>query len=122
MYQCMYRGHKCVHCLTSHTFTSTDGLKSHLFGPFEGIKTEACQYQRSALKDALRLNLDIDGLKHQIYGNQAYVLIHWIQTDFPPVFETEAQQLNKNSMKSAKRAFYWSYGESKERFTTKKSE
>jgi len=114
-----YSGHKTQHVLKFQSVTTPDGLVFHMYGPHEGRCHDMVLYYESGLDDDLRQTHLIDGARHCLYGDSAYVLRAWMQTGHENAPDRiVAEWAFDLSMSRARETVEWGYQDIKQYFTT----
>eukprot|EP00171_Calliarthron_tuberculosum_P007751 IDg7751t1 len=83
--------------------------RSTYSGPAERRQPDRYLYRASSLEAALEEALYINGEQYYIYGDQAYVLRSWLQTEFPRATANAAQMEYNKSMNAALISVEWNY-------------
>lgn len=113
-----FSGHKRFHCLVYQTVTTPDGLMFNLYGPEVGRRHDMTLYRESNLDAVLQEALLVDGRQYCIFGDSAYVLKPWLQTAFPRVGSTSAQEAYNTAMSMMREAVEWTYKDLKQIWTS----
>eukprot|EP00171_Calliarthron_tuberculosum_P007558 IDg7558t1 len=113
-----FSGHKRFHCLVYQTVTTPDGLMFNLYGPEVGRRHDMTLYRESNLDAVLQEALLVDGRQYCIFGDSAYVLKPWLQTAFPRVGSTSAQEAYNTAMSMVREAVEWTYKDLKQIWTS----
>lgn len=113
-----YSGHKMFHSLIYQSITTPYGLIFHIYGPDVRGRHETTLYRNSGMDQFLQLHLLVDGVRYAIYGDSAYMLRPWLQTEFPRFGATAEQKLYSKFMISVRESVEWSNNKIKESRTS----
>lgn len=88
-----YLGHNWLHCLIYQKITTEDGLMFHFYRLEVIIRHDMTLHLGSGLNDALQEGLLIVGNQYFLYGDLAYLVLHWLKTPFSHIGATPAQNI-----------------------------
>ena len=111
-------GHKRMHCLVYQTITTPDRLILHIYGPEQGRRHDLTLLGNSGIENILQDCSVVGNQQYSIYGDAAYVLCPWLQTAFPTLTATVAQQAYNKSMSAVREAVEWSYRDIKQMWSS----
>ena len=111
-------GQKRLHCLVYQTITTRDRRVLHMYGPEEGRRHDLTLLRNSCIENSSQQSMVLENRQFSIYGDAAYIMRPWLQTAFPNLTATPAQQFYNKAMSAVREAVEWSYKDIKQTWSS----